>query len=59
MASLEKGGVLIFSNNMKSFKLDEHELFERGFTVKDITKATMPEDFNRPKAIHHCWKITR
>lgn len=59
MASLEKGGVLIFSNNMKSFKLDEQELLDRGFTIKDITKATMPEDFNRPKAIHHCWEITK
>ena len=59
MASLEKGGELIFSNNMKSFKLEEQELLDRGFTIKDITKATMPEDFNRPKAIHHCWKITK
>lgn len=59
MASLEKGGVLIFSNNMKSFKLDEEALTDRGFTIKDITKSTMPDDFNRPKAIHHCWRITR
>ncbi|MDH5423806.1 MAG: bifunctional 23S rRNA (guanine(2069)-N(7))-methyltransferase RlmK/23S rRNA (guanine(2445)-N(2))-methyltransferase RlmL [Gammaproteobacteria bacterium] len=59
MASLEKGGVLIFSNNMKSFKLDKEALTDRGFTVQDITKATMPEDFNRPKAIHHCWRIRR
>ncbi|MDH5392746.1 MAG: bifunctional 23S rRNA (guanine(2069)-N(7))-methyltransferase RlmK/23S rRNA (guanine(2445)-N(2))-methyltransferase RlmL, partial [Gammaproteobacteria bacterium] len=59
MAALEKGGDLIFSNNMKSFKLDHEALIERGFIVKDITKATMPEDFNRPKCIHHCWRITR
>lgn len=59
MAALEKGGVLIFSNNMKSFKLDYDALSERGFVVSDITKATMPEDFNRPKSIHHCWRITR
>ena len=59
MASLEKGGELIFSNNMKSFKLDQAALEERGFSVKDITRATMPDDFNRPKAIHHCWRITK
>ena len=59
MASLEKGGVLIFSNNMKSFKLDVETLEERNFSVRDITRATMPDDFNRPKAIHHCWKITK
>lgn len=59
MASLEKGGVLIFSNNMKSFKLDEEDLIGRGFIIRDITKSTMPEDFNRPKAIHHCWKISK
>lgn len=59
MAALDKGGVLIFSNNMQSFKLDEEDLTGRGFKIKDITHSTMPEDFNRPKAIHHCWRITK
>ncbi|MDH5518068.1 MAG: bifunctional 23S rRNA (guanine(2069)-N(7))-methyltransferase RlmK/23S rRNA (guanine(2445)-N(2))-methyltransferase RlmL [Gammaproteobacteria bacterium] len=59
MAALEKDGLLIFSNNMKSFKLDYDALTERSFVVEDITRATMPEDFNRPKTIHHCWRISR
>lgn len=59
MASLEKNGMLIFSNNMQSFKLDEEELESRGYNFKDITRTTMPDDFKRPKAIHQCWQITR
>ena len=59
MAALEKDGILIFSNNMQSFKLDQKDLEERGYKIKDITKATMPEDFKRPRAIHQCWQITR
>lgn len=59
MAALEKKGELIFSNNMRTFKLDEQALTERGFKFTDITAQTMPEDFKRNRAIHHCWRITR
>lgn len=59
MASLSRDGVLIFSNNMQSFKLDEKELESRGFNFRDMTRATMPEDFKRQRVIHQCWEITR
>ena len=42
---LRPGGIIIFSGNLRSFKLDEAALVEQGFTVRDITAKTIPEDF--------------
>lgn len=54
---LAPGGVLIFSNNNRKFKLDITALSE--LNIVDITKQTIPEDFARNPRIHHCWRITR
>jgi 23S rRNA (guanine2445-N2)-methyltransferase / 23S rRNA (guanine2069-N7)-methyltransferase len=52
---LETDGILIFSNNLRSFKLNYEAL--SGFTIKDISKATLPKDFERNPKIHQCWRI--
>lgn len=56
MRALAEGGTLIFSNNLRSFKLDEEAL--SGFTIKDISAQTIDEDFKRNAKIHQCWLIT-
>lgn len=54
MKLLKPGGVLYFSNNKRSFKL-EPALSERYF-VRDITSATIPKDF-RDQKIHKVYEI--
>ena len=55
-ALLEPGGILIFSNNFRRFKMDMEGL--KGLAVEDITSQTIPRDFERKAKIHNCWKIT-
>ena len=52
---LEPDGVLIFSNNLRSFKMDREALKE--LQIEDISRATLPKDFERNPKIHNCWKI--
>jgi 23S rRNA (guanine2445-N2)-methyltransferase / 23S rRNA (guanine2069-N7)-methyltransferase len=54
---LAPDGVLIFSNNLRSFKLDYEAL--SAFAIKDISKATLPKDFERNPKIHQCWRISK
>ncbi|MFC1748478.1 bifunctional 23S rRNA (guanine(2069)-N(7))-methyltransferase RlmK/23S rRNA (guanine(2445)-N(2))-methyltransferase RlmL [Pseudomonadota bacterium] len=54
---LEPGGVLVFSNNYRRFKLDEKAL--KGVSIEDVTKQTIPRDFIRNSRIHCCWKISK
>jgi 23S rRNA (guanine2445-N2)-methyltransferase / 23S rRNA (guanine2069-N7)-methyltransferase len=54
---LTKEGVLIFSTNRRDFKMDEEEL--SSLTINDISRATLPKDFERNPKIHYCWTITR
>lgn len=54
---LERGGILIFSNNNRRFKLDSEGLGD--LVVADITKETIPRDFARNPRIHQCWQIER
>lgn len=53
---LSDDGIIIFSTNAKSFKLDEN-LAERCF-VKNITTLTTTEDYKR-KPQHSCWCLTK
>lgn len=55
MKLLNLGGVLIFSNNFRKFKLDTQSLED--YSIENITKQTMPEDFKRNQKIHNCWLI--
>ncbi len=54
---LEPDGILIFSNNLRSFKLDNEALGD--LHIKDISKATLPKDFERNPKIHQCWQIRK
>ena len=55
MRLLSPTGTLFFSNNLRSFELDD-AVSER-YAVKDISKQSVPDDF-RNKKIHQCWRIT-
>ncbi len=55
MNLLNPGGLLIFSNNLHSFRMDESVIID--FRVRDITRQTIPFDFERNPRIHHCFLI--
>ncbi len=57
MSRLSDDGVLYFSNNLRSFKLDKTLVNE--FQVEDITQKTLDKDFQRKGKIHQCWRITK
>ncbi len=54
MRLLAPQGTLYFSNNLRSFTLDD-ALAER-YRIKDISRFSVPEDF-RNRKIHQCWEI--
>ena len=54
LALLNPGGVLYFSNNLRTFKMDE-SLLPR---CKDISAQSVPEDF-RNKKIHQCFRFEK
>lgn len=54
---LRRGGVIIFSGNLRSFKLDTDALGDLGFDVLDMTARTIPEDFARNAKIHFCYAL--
>jgi 23S rRNA (guanine2445-N2)-methyltransferase / 23S rRNA (guanine2069-N7)-methyltransferase len=55
MQLLAQGGVLIFSNNFRKFKLDEAALSE--YQLEEISRQSLTEDFKRNPHIHRCWRI--
>ena len=55
MEILNPGGILIFSNNLRSFVLDNH-LLEK-YQCNNMTSQTLDPDFQRNAKIHHCWTI--
>ncbi len=50
-------GILIFSNNLRNFKLADDQL--PGLKIKEISARTLPLDFARNPRIHNCWRIER
>jgi 23S rRNA (guanine2445-N2)-methyltransferase / 23S rRNA (guanine2069-N7)-methyltransferase len=56
-ALLEPGGILIFSTNLRRFRMDRESL--TGFSIEDISRKTIPKDFERDPKIHRCFRITR
>ncbi len=54
---LAPDGVLIFSNNNRRFKMDHEALPE--LQIEDISRRTIPRDFERNPRIHNCWRIIR
>lgn len=55
MRLLEPDGTLIFSTNLRKFKMDNDAL--REFDVHNHTEASLDPDFQRNQRIHQCWKI--
>ena len=56
-ALLAKDGTLIFSNNNRKFKMEAAALPE--LAIEDITRQTIPKDFERNPRIHNCWRISK
>lgn len=54
---LKNGGVILFSNNKRRFKLDEEGLAEAFLVAQDLTKRSISPDFARHKGIHHLFKV--
>ncbi len=54
MKLLAPNGLMYFSNNLRSFALDES--IAEQYLVKDISKQSVPDDFHNKK-IHQCWEI--
>jgi 23S rRNA (guanine2445-N2)-methyltransferase / 23S rRNA (guanine2069-N7)-methyltransferase len=55
---LARGGVLLFSNNFRRFRLDRPAL-EPHYLVEDWSTASIPFDFARSPTIHGCWLLRR
>jgi 23S rRNA (guanine2445-N2)-methyltransferase / 23S rRNA (guanine2069-N7)-methyltransferase len=55
MPLLKPGGTLIFSNNLRRFRMDREALAD--LDIEDITAATIPKDFGRNPRVHSCWRI--
>jgi 23S rRNA (guanine2445-N2)-methyltransferase / 23S rRNA (guanine2069-N7)-methyltransferase len=53
---LAPGGILIFSTNLRRFRIDAAALGD--VVVEDITRKTIPMDFERNPKIHQCFRIT-
>jgi len=53
---LARGGVLYFSTNLRSFKLDDAAT--AGLEGEEISARTVPDDF-RNRRIHRCWRFKR
>ena len=56
-ARLAPGGLILFSNNNRRFKIDREQLVD--LDIREITPATIPFDFARDPKIHHCFEIRR
>lgn len=54
---LTPDGVLVFSTNHRKFRLDNAALAD--CKVEDITRQTLPKDFERNPRIHYGWLISR
>jgi 23S rRNA (cytosine1962-C5)-methyltransferase len=56
LRAMKPGGILYFSNNARKFELQQHKI--EATTIKDITKATTPFDFEG-KLQRWCWRMVR
>jgi len=55
MAILNPGGMLVFSNNFKRFKLAQKIMED--YRVENRTRWSLQRDFSRSPRIHQCWFI--
>jgi 23S rRNA (guanine2445-N2)-methyltransferase / 23S rRNA (guanine2069-N7)-methyltransferase len=54
---LNDDGMLLFSTNSRRFRLDEDALSD--LEIQDISRKTLPHDFERNPRIHRAFRITR
>lgn len=54
---LNKGGVLLFSNNFRRFQIDAKAMPE--LVIEDITRKTIPEDFRQHENVHSAFLIRK
>ena len=54
---LLSGGLILFSNNFRRFKLDAQAL--PGLAIRDISPSTIPFDFERNTRIHQAWELRK
>jgi 23S rRNA (guanine2445-N2)-methyltransferase / 23S rRNA (guanine2069-N7)-methyltransferase len=54
---LAADGILLFSTNHQRFKLDREGLAD--WRITEMTRQTIPRDFERNPRIHQCWRIER
>jgi len=55
--NLAPGGVVYFSTNFRRFHLAEERLAQL-YTIREITRQTIPEDFRNDR-IHRAWRLVR
>jgi 23S rRNA (guanine2445-N2)-methyltransferase / 23S rRNA (guanine2069-N7)-methyltransferase len=55
VALLEPGGALVFSTNLRSFRLDSEALAD--LKLEDVSAKTIPPDFERNPRIHRCFVV--
>jgi len=55
MALLASGGKLVFSTNAQKFAMDAEVGAQ--YKVTDISRATLPRDFERNPRIHRCYEL--
>ena len=53
--NLAPGGVVYFSTNFRRFQLAEERVAPL-YTVREITRQTIPEDFRNDR-IHRAWRL--
>jgi 23S rRNA (guanine2445-N2)-methyltransferase / 23S rRNA (guanine2069-N7)-methyltransferase len=58
VARLAPGGLLLFSNNFRRFRLDEEAISEFAL-VHAISAQTIDPDFERNPRIHRAWELRR
>lgn len=56
---LSRGGLAVFSCNLRTFKPDFEELERLGVELEDISPKTIPHDFERNPRIHKCYILRR
>ncbi|WP_257387664.1 bifunctional 23S rRNA (guanine(2069)-N(7))-methyltransferase RlmK/23S rRNA (guanine(2445)-N(2))-methyltransferase RlmL [Tahibacter caeni] len=54
-ARLAPGGLILFSNNFRRFRLDTEAL--SGLDIREISASTIPFDFERNARIHRVWEL--
>jgi 23S rRNA (guanine2445-N2)-methyltransferase / 23S rRNA (guanine2069-N7)-methyltransferase len=53
---MSPGGVAYFSTNFRRFKMDEAGVAAAGFSVREISRRTVPPEY-RNRRIHRCWRL--